>query len=347
MRLELFDFDLPFARIAQHPVRPRAHARLLIVGGESLSDKHIYDLPCLLRRGDLLVFNDTKVLPVRLSGRVGGALVRVNLHKCEGGCWWWSFARPAKRLLLGARVDFGDGFYAFVRDRRAYGECLLEFNVAGVELREALQVFGRMPLPPYIRREPLVEDADSYQTVFARCEGAVASPTAGLHFDEALLGELRDVGVAIVFVTLHVGAGTFLPVRVEDTDRHRMHSEYGEVSAEVCDRIASVRERGGRVIAVGTTSLRILEAAARQSGSEDLEAFAGDTDLFITPGFEFRVVDLLLTNFHLPKSTLFMLVSAFCGLAKMQAAYAHAIGGEYRFFSYGDACLLERGQHAV
>ena len=339
MRIDTFDFDLPRALIAQHPVAPRDAARLLVVG-DSLGDRRIGDLPALLRPGDLLVVNDTRVLPTRLFGRRGAAKVEVTLHKAEGPGLWRAFAKPARRLKPGDGIDFAAGFGAEVRTKGDGGEVVLDFRRSESDLLSALQRHGAMPLPPYIHRpdgpDPL--DRNDYQTVFARHAGAVAAPTAGLHFTPRLLAGLEARGIARVAVTLHVGAGTFLPVTAEDPQDHVMHAEFGEITPEAAERINAARAAGGRVIAVGTTALRLLESAMDEGGQ--VAPFAGETDLFILPGYRFRATNLLLTNFHLPRSTLFMLVCAFCGTERMQAAYRHAIENGYRFFSYGDGCLL-------
>jgi S-adenosylmethionine:tRNA ribosyltransferase-isomerase len=334
-----FDFDLPRGRIALQPARPRDSARLLHVGG-TLADRTVLDLPDLLRPGDLLVFNDTKVIPAALSGRRGAASVSVTLHKAVSADTWRAFAKPGKRLRPGDRIDFAPGFAADVVDKAESGEVTLRFAVGGAKLLAALHRHGAMPLPPYIKRAAAnPADAVDYQTVYARREGAVAAPTAGLHFTPRLFSMLARRGIGHAYVTLHVGAGTFLPVKEENVRRHRMHAEWGEVSAEAASAIRAARAAGGRIVPVGTTSLRLLETAARLDGV--VRPFTGETDLFILPGYRFRAADLLMTNFHLPKSTLFILVSAFAGLARMKAAYAHAVAAGYRFFSYGDACLLE------
>jgi S-adenosylmethionine:tRNA ribosyltransferase-isomerase len=339
-RVGSYDFDLPRDLIADRPVEPRDAARLLHVG-ESLRDRAILDLPALLRPGDLLVFNDTKVIPARLTGRRGAAAIEVTLHRMLGGDSWRVFAKGARRLRPGDRIDFAPDFAAEVVEKHEAGDVTLRFDRGGAALRDALDRHGMMPLPPYIRRESSgdARDRADYQTMFAAREGAVAAPTAGLHFTPLLVAALEARGIAWLTVTLHVGAGTFLPVKVDDTRAHRMHSEWGEISAAAASQIAEVRGRGGRVVAVGTTSLRLLESAATAAGA--VPPFDGETALFITPGYRFKAVDLLVTNFHLPRSTLFMLVAAFAGLERMKAAYAHAIRERYRFFSYGDACLLE------
>ena len=352
LRLADFDFDLPERLIARYPANPRDSARLLVVGpsmgGASLADRQVHDLPDLLRAGDLLVFNDTRVIPAQLSGRRPGrgggpsAKIDVTLHKRENADSWRAFARPAKRLSPGDRIAFADDFFAEVVSKSAEGELALRFNLSGAALREALQRHGEMPLPPYIRklRATTAQDADDYQTVYARAEGAVASPTAGLHFTPGLLAALAGRGIEQVHLTLHVGAGTFLPVKSERIEDHRMHAEHGEITAGAAAAINRARDAGQRIVAVGTTSLRLLESAADEKGH--IRPFAEETSIFITPGYRFKAVDLLMTNFHLPKSTLFMLVAAFAGLERMKAAYAHAIAEGYRFFSYGDASLLER-----
>ncbi len=334
-----FDYDLPAELIAQRPAEPRDAARLLHVG-ERLADRRILDLPELLRPGDLLVVNDTRVIPTRLAGRRGAARVSVLLHRRLDGRRWLAFARPARRLREGDRIDFPGGMEARVEARLAGGEVRLAFALDGAALDAALEAHGAMPLPPYIKRPPEGDPADraAYQTLFAREPGSVAAPTAGLHFTPRLLAALEARGVERVAVTLHVGAGTFLPVRVEDPADHEMHSEWGRVSAAAAERI---RRRRGRLVVAGTTALRLLESAAGNSGEP--APWEGETRLFLRPGGRLpQTADLLLTNFHLPRSTLFMLVAAFAGLERMRAAYAHAVRQRYRFFSYGDACLLER-----
>ncbi len=341
MRTDLFDFDLPRALIAQHPVTPRDRARLLDVG-EDLADRGVGDLPRLLEPGDVLVFNDTRVIPTRLHGRRGEAKVEVTLHKRAGPGRWRAFAKPAKRLKPGARIDFAEDFAAEVTAKAEGGEVTLAFDREGPALLAALERHGAMPLPPYIRRAggPDSRDRGDYQTIFAQHDGAVAAPTAGLHFTPELLAALDARGLHRVTLTLHVGAGTFLPVRTVDPRDHSMHSEAGILDEEAVAAIATARAAGGRVVAVGSTALRLLETAAGADGR--LAPFAGETDLFLLPGDRFRIVDLLLTNFHLPRSTLFMLVCAFAGTARMKAAYAHAVRAGYRFYSYGDCCLLRR-----
>jgi S-adenosylmethionine:tRNA ribosyltransferase-isomerase len=349
MRVDEFDFDLPNESIALHPAEPRDSARMLIVRqGEPLEDGHVRDLLKVLRAGDVLVVNDTRVLPAELVGqRIRGDLranVSFNLHKRVDAHTWRAFARPAKKLHLLDRLELGDNgsIAATVTGKGDTGEITLEFDLGGAILDEAIKAHGAMPLPPYIEAKRHTEERDKtdYQTVYAAHDGAVAAPTAGLHFTEGLLQQLTELGVTIERVTLHVGAGTFLPVKVDDTDDHVMHAEWGDIPAAVVERILAAKAKGGRVVAVGTTSLRLLETAARATGT--LQPFIGDTDIFITPGYRFNAVDILMTNFHLPRSTLFMLVSAFAGLETMRAAYAHAIGNGYRFYSYGDSSLLFR-----
>jgi S-adenosylmethionine:tRNA ribosyltransferase-isomerase len=341
MRTANFDYDLPRSMIAQRPAVPRESARLLEVRADGCSDLHVSDLPTLLRAGDLLVFNDTKVIPTRLRGRRGTARVEATLHRSLGQAIWRVFAKPGRRLRLGDLVAFDGGLSAVVVEKLDSGEITLAFDMDDETLTATLERTGHMPLPPYIKRdEPDARDRDDYQTIFARRPGAVAAPTAGLHFTHKLLAKLEAAGVRRQGVTLHVGAGTFLPVTAADPRDHRMHAEWGEVSPDTAEAVNETRRTGGRIVAVGTTSLRLLESAADAGGV--LRAFRGETDLFITPGFPFRVVDLLLTNFHLPRSTLLMLVSAFAGTGRILEAYEHAKKAGYRFFSYGDACLLHR-----
>ena len=339
MRVSDFEFELPNERIALRPAEPRESARLLVVSPTGMSDRTVADLPAELRAGDVLVFNNTRVIPAALSGHRVGRLgttpkIEALLHQRIDGRQWKAFVKPAKKLIEGDRVRFGD-LEATVATKGEAGEVTLSFAVAGAELDAALAVVGRVPLPPYIesQRAQDAQDRRDYQTVYARHDGAVAAPTAGLHFTEALMKRLQQAGIQHEFVTLHVGAGTFLPVKAEDTTEHKMHAEWGEVEARVAERLRSARAEGRRVVAVGTTSLRLLEASG-------LQPFSGSTDIFITPGYHFRAVDGLVTNFHLPRSTLFMLVSAFAGYERMRAAYAHAISTGYRFYSYGDASLL-------
>lgn len=339
MRVDLFDFDLPNDRIALRPARPRDSARMLLVEGNRIANRQVLDLPVLLRPGDVLLFNDTKVIPAQLEGRRGEARIGATLHKREGVRSWWAFVRNAKRLRLGDEIAFGAGVTAQAIERAADGGFLIEFG--GDEPVEILlERAGRMPLPPYIASKRATDEADrdDYQTMFAREEGAVAAPTAALHFTDRLLEALDDRGVLRETLTLHVGAGTFLPVKADDTEAHVMHSEWGLIDAATANRLNAARDAGGRLIAVGTTSLRLVESAADESGR--IQRFEGDTAIFITPGYRFKAVDGLMTNFHLPKSTLFMLVSALMGLDVMKAAYAHAIASGYRFYSYGDSSLL-------
>ncbi|ESZ41183.1 MULTISPECIES: tRNA preQ1(34) S-adenosylmethionine ribosyltransferase-isomerase QueA [unclassified Mesorhizobium] len=357
MRVDLFDFDLPEERIALRPAEPRDSARMLVVRpGEGLSDRTVGDLPSLLRAGDVLVFNDTKVIPAQLRGirRRGEAQAQVDatLHMRMAPDRWLAFMRPGKRIAAGDRIHFGhDGNSCFlgqldatVIEKGEAGEVLLGFDLSGPFLDEALRAVGHIPLPPYIasKRNDDARDLTDYQTIYAKEEGAVAAPTAGLHFTPELFAALDAKGIERRFVTLHVGAGTFLPVKADDTADHKMHAETGSVSEATADALNGAKARGGRIIAVGTTSLRLLESAARPDGS--LTAWSGPTDIFITPGYRFKTADLLMTNFHLPRSTLFMLVTAFSGLDTMRAAYAHAIGNDYRFYSYGDASLLYRAE---
>ncbi len=354
MRVDLFDFDLPDERIALRPAEPRDAARLLLVRpGVAMEDRIVRDLPGLLRAGDALVFNDTRVIPAQLFGervRDGvSARIGVTLHMREGADRWRAFVRPAKKILAGERILFGEmadraclaaGLAATVAEKGEAGEVVLAFDLAGPALDEAIAAIGHIPLPPYIasKRGEDERDRTDYQTIYAREEGAVAAPTAGLHFTPELFDRLDAAGISRHFVTLHVGAGTFLPVKADDTADHRMHAERGEVSAETADALNAVRARGGRVVAVGTTSLRLLESAAGED--RIIRPFNAPTSIFITPGYRFRAIDGLMTNFHLPRSTLFMLVSAFSGLETMRGAYEHAIATGYRFYSYGDASLL-------
>ncbi|MEQ1697654.1 MAG: tRNA preQ1(34) S-adenosylmethionine ribosyltransferase-isomerase QueA [Hyphomicrobiaceae bacterium] len=352
MRVDVFDFELPETSIALRPAVPRDSARLLVVSPPALSDRGVRDLPGLLRAGDCLVFNDTRVIPAALDGvRVRDettAKVAFNLIKRVDARTWRAFARPAKRLLVDDRVLFGLGpqhtayVTAHVSAKGEAGEVELAFDKSGPDLDAAIAAIGAMPLPPYIalKRPPEASDKSDYQTMFAARDGAVAAPTAALHFTPELLAALTARGVTHQTLTLHVGAGTFLPMKVEDTSLHKMHSEWGEIDAATAAALNAVKARGGRIVAVGTTSLRLLESAAQDDGM--IKPFSGDTAIFITPGYRFKAVDALLSNFHLPKSTLFMLVCAFSGLDTMKAAYDQAIATGYRFYSYGDACLLFR-----
>jgi S-adenosylmethionine:tRNA ribosyltransferase-isomerase len=357
MRVDLFDFDLPKDRIALRPENPRDAARLLVVRPQgAFEDRIVRDLPSLLEPGDLLVFNDTKVIPAQLSGirrrDEASAQVDATLHMRTAPDSWLAFVRPGKRVAAGDRIHFGHDqnscflgqLDATVIEKHEGGEVLLGFDLSGPFLDEALHAVGHVPLPPYIasKRPDDERDRTDYQTIYARDEGAVAAPTAGLHFTPELFAALDTRGVERHFVTLHVGAGTFLPVKADDTEDHKMHAETGHISQAVADAINAARARGNRVVCVGTTSLRLLESAANEDGR--LSAWSGATDIFITPGHRFRIADALMTNFHLPRSTLFMLVSAFSGLERMRAAYSHAIEKHYRFYSYGDASLLFRAE---
>jgi S-adenosylmethionine:tRNA ribosyltransferase-isomerase len=334
MRVDDFDFQLPEERIALRPASPRDSARLLRVAGGQLTGHVVRDLPALLRAGDVLVFNDTRVIPAQLFGRKGDAAIDVTLHLRLGPFEWLAFVRNARKLKVGDRIAFGPGLEGIVVERRDGGEIHWRFESPD-PLEVALERAGQMPLPPYIARKRGIDAQDraDYQTIYARQDGAVAAPTAGLHFTPELLAALDAANIHRETVTLHVGAGTFLPVKVDDTADHRMHAEWGRVPDDVSARLKAAKAEGRRIIAVGTTSLRLLEASA-------LEPFTGTTDIFITPGYRFRAIDGLMTNFHLPRSTLFMLVSALMGLETMRAAYAHAIQQGYRFYSYGDSSLL-------
>jgi len=348
MRVDAFDFDLPEDLIALRPASPRDSARMLVVRTDgSLEHAHVRDLPDYLRSGDALVLNDTKVFPARLHGRrIGrGATepkIEAMLHKRIAPDRYLAFARPARKLLAGDRLHFGPELQADIAAVGQGGEIELRFALEGARLDAAIAAEGETPLPPYIagKRKPDTKDFADYQTIYALHEGSVAAPTAGLHFTPSLFDALRDKGIARETVTLHVGAGTFLPVKADDTVHHKMHSEWATISGEAADRLNGIHTQGGRIVATGTTSLRTLESAVDESGR--LHAMAQETDIFITPGYRFKAVDFLLTNFHLPRSTLFMLVSAFMGLDVMKAAYAEAIRERYRFYSYGDACLLLR-----
>ncbi len=345
MRVDLFDFNLPPERIALRPVVPRDAARMLCVSGDGhLDDRYVRDLPSLLRKGDCLIFNDTRVIPAQLEGRRGDARIGATLHKRIGpelveGRRWQAFIRNAKRLHVGEQVDFGSNVTAVAEVRHEDGSFTLCFE--GDEPVEILlERAGTMPLPPYIagKRPTDAQDRSDYQTMFAQKDGAVAAPTASLHFTRELMRAITEAGIETATLTLHVGAGTFLPVKAEDTSDHKMHSEWGSIDAATADRLNAINAAGGRLIAVGTTSLRLIESAAGDDGI--IHPFTGDTDIFITPGYRFKAIGGLITNFHLPKSTLFMLVSALMGRETMQAAYAHAIANDYRFYSYGDSSLL-------
>ena len=336
-RTDAFDFHLPRERIAAQPARPRDAARMLEVG-DRLVDRSVRDLPALLRPGDVVVLNDTRVIPARLRGTRRGAKVEVTLHRADADGRWRAFARPARRLHDGDAVEFAGGFRARVTARDG-GEVTLAFDRPD-DLFADLERHGELPLPPYLSRPANAADAADYQTVYAVRDGAVAAPTAGLHFTEALLEGVRAAGAAVAKVTLHVGAGTFLPVKAERLADHRMHSEWGEIDAAAAEAVNAARAEGGRVVSVATTPLRLLETVAAKNGA--VRPFRGETDLFVTPGYRFRAVDKLMTNFHLPRSTLFMLVAAFAGLERMKAAYSHAIAAGYRFYSYGDSSFLHR-----
>ncbi len=346
MKLSDFDFHLPEHLIATRPANPRSSARLLVAQGNTIRDQHVFDLPGILQPGDRLVLNDTRVIPARLSGRrhrdsaqgpVSAAIEATLLDPQSDGCWA-ALIKPLKKVKPGEEIVFSDDLSATL-DRVADGQAYLRFNLTGEDFDRALEQAGAMPLPPYIAAKRAADEQDKtdYQTVWARNSGAVAAPTASLHFDDALLNALAERGVEFTHVTLHVGAGTFLPVKVEDVTTHKMHAEWGRVSAQAAAEIAATRARGGRIIPVGTTALRLIESAARGGR---IEPWEGETDIFIYPGFEFHVTDALMTNFHLPKSTLLMLVSALMGQDQVNTIYDHAIAGEYRFFSYGDASLL-------
>ncbi len=345
MRVSDFDFDLPEERIALRPARPRDSARMLVIGDDGLVDAGVADLPGMLCAGDMMVFNDTRVIPARLfgvrhaDGTRGEARIELLLHKRVDAESWQAFARPGKRLRQGDAIHIGD-LAAEVTMKGEGGELLVRFDRAGAALDQAILERGEMPLPPYIAGKRATDQGDlaDYQTMFAARDGAVAAPTASLHFTEGLMGRLAEARINHATVTLHVGAGTFLPVKAEDTRDHRMHAEWGEITPAVAHALNETRRKGGQIVAVGTTSLRLLESAADEDGV--IHPFSGETDIFITPGYRFRAVDVLMTNFHLPKSTLFMLVSAFAGLETMKDAYRHAVDNGYRFYSYGDACLI-------
>ncbi len=343
MKTEAFNFNLPKELIAQEPASPRDSARLLYVSND-LTDLVVRDLTSLIKPGDVLVVNNTKVIPARLRGKRGDVSIEITLHRKNIDETWCAFARPARRLHEGETIKFSANFSATVIKKREAGEIVVSFS--GQELFSGLAENGFMPLPPYIARKDGNKETDrqDYQTIYATKLGAVAAPTAGLHFTEVLLREIRNSGVDVAELTLHVGAGTFLPVKVDDTDNHKMHSDWGKLGEGAVQRILAARKAGGRVMACGTTAMRLLESAAPKVG--ELLPFKGDTDIFITPGYKFRIVDRLITNFHLPQSTLFMLVSAFSGLERMKAAYTHAVQSGYRFYSYGDACLLERDERS-
>ena len=340
MRVDLFDFELPAERIALRPAKPRDAARMLVVDGDSaFSDSGVSDLPSMLRAGDVMVFNDTRVIPAQLEGRRGEARIGVTLHKRVDLRRWQAFIRNAKRVKEGNLLEFPAEVAAIAEQRHEDGSFTIAFE-GNEPVEVLLERAGRMPLPPYIAGKRDLDEADKkdYQTIFAREDGAVAAPTASLHFTPELLAAIDAAGVTRKTLTLHVGAGTFLPVKADDTTDHKMHAEFGRINAETADVLNAARAAGGRIIAAGTTALRLLESAADENGV--IRPFEGDTSIFITPGYKFRAVDGLMTNFHLPKSTLFMLVSALMGRERMQAVYAHAIAGKYRFYSYGDSSLL-------
>lgn len=349
MNVDAFDFVLPEECIALRPVSPRDVSKMLQVSGDDLSDHIVADLPSILRSGDVLVLNDTRVLraaltgirPARAHGGGGDVTITINLHKQISKDNWRAFTRPSKRLKVRDNIYISDRLYAVVLDKEAGGDIALKFNLSGEALAAEIEVCGSPPLPPYIakKRDADAQDIDDYQTVYAQDKGSVAAPTAGLHFTESLFEKLREKGVQIERLTLHVGAGTFLPVKSDDTQDHKMHSEWFTIDEETARRITQAKSEGRRVIAVGTTALRALESAGK--GGE-LKAMSAETDIFITPGYGFQIVDGLMTNFHLPRSTLFMLVSSLCGLDVMQKAYARAIKTGYRFYSYGDSSLLWR-----
>ena len=356
MKVDIFDFELPKERIANHPVNPRDASRLLDLSiNGKITDRHFYDLPELLQEGDVLVFNDTKVIPARLYGTHGSALVEVTLYHPIDGINWMAFIKNSKRLKSGDIITFytntispeTSAFCATVINKKGEDGVHISFNCSVDELASNLQTYGFMPLPPYIKRDrPSADsmwyqfnDKENYQTVYAKYEGAVAAPTAGLHFTNDVLKKLKAKGIKMLFITLHVGAGTFLPVKTEDTKDHKMHAEYGIITPETATAINNAKQSGNRIIAVGTTSLRLLESAADDKGI--IHPFASETSIFITPGYKFKIIDFIITNFHLPKSTLFMLICAIAGTENMQKAYAHAIKHEYRFYSYGDSSIIK------
>lgn len=355
MRVDLFDFELDRELIAKEPANPRDTSRLLDLSDEiAIEDRHFYDLPDILEKGDVLVFNDTKVIPARLYGKRGEAEVEVTLYHPEDGKTWWSFIKNSKRLKKDDIVTFytseisveKSDFKAKVIEKNTEDGVLLEFLCSVDDLGKKLETYGLMPLPPYIKRDKPTtglwnkyNDKENYQTVYAKYEGAVAAPTAGLHFTDRVLKRIEEKGITKVFLTLHVGAGTFLPVKTEDTESHKMHAEYGIITPEACNIINKAKKEGRRIIAVGTTSVRLLESAADDKGV--LHPFNGETSIFITPGYKFKIIDYIITNFHLPKSTLFMLICAIAGTERMKKAYQHAIEQKYRFYSYGDSSILK------
>ena len=355
MRVDIFDFDLDRELIAKEPANPRDSSKLLDLTDETaICDRHFYDLPDILKKGDVLVFNDTKVIPARLYGKRGEAEVEVTLYHPETGKTWWSFIKNSKRLRPNDIVTFytseisvsDSDFKAKVIEKNSEDGVLLEFLCSVDELSHKLETYGLMPLPPYIKRDKPTtglwnryNDKENYQTVYAKYEGAVAAPTAGLHFTDNVLKRLEEKGVTKVFLTLHVGAGTFLPVKTDNTEDHKMHAEFGIITKDACDTINRAKQEGRRIIAVGTTSVRLLESAADERGV--LHPFNGETSIFITPGYRFKIIDYIITNFHLPKSTLFMLICAIAGTERMKQAYQHAINEKYRFYSYGDSSILK------
>lgn len=341
MKTDIFNFDLPVERIAMAPCVPRDAAKLLCIHGNQLTESHVNALDQLLRPSDILVFNDTKVIPARLFGTRGAAQVEVTLFKQINLSCWETMIKNAKRLKTDDIISFTPDFQAHVLCKTPEGRIILEFNRSGADLMAQLHLSGTMPLPPYIKRLRGGKESDKadYQTIYAKHEGAVAAPTAGLHFTPALFDRLAAKGIQKLFVTLHVGGGTFLPVKVDDTNLHKMHAEFGAISAETAAAINRFKAQGRRIIPIGTTSLRLLESATDETGI--IHPFFGETDIFITPGYRFKITDALFTNFHLSGSTLFMLVCALAGIETMKAAYAHAIKNNYRFFSYGDACFIE------
>jgi len=342
MKVDQFDFELPKELIAIRPAASRDGARLLVVKGNDQTDQTVSNLPDHLSAGDLMIFNDTRVIPARLKGKRRDAKIEITLHMNMGGGVWKAFAKPAKKLKPDDIINFDGSLEAGVVSKGDAGEVTMKFNKSGDDLREALNIAGVMPLPPYIASQRPIDDRDKedYQTIYSQNDGAVAAPTAGLHFTKSLQSQLIEKGIKSAYVTLHVGAGTFLPVKADDTDDHKMHAEYGEISDSVAKLINETRNAGGKIVAVGTTSLRLLESATDSSGVT--RAYRDATEIFITPGYKFRSIDILMTNFHLPKSTLFMLVSAFAGFDNMKKAYKHAIENNYRFYSYGDSSLLFR-----
>lgn len=346
MKTDIFKFDMPEKLIANCPAEPRDSAKLLhILSDGSIEDKTVSDLDDLLRSDDVLVFNDTKVIPARLYGMRGQAKIEMTLFKQENLTDWTTLIKNARRLKKGDVIIFSENFQATVLQKMENGPIRIRFNCAGAELMEQLHLIGTMPLPPYIKRVRGGKESDKadYQTIYARHEGAVAAPTAGLHFTERLFQRLDKKGIERLFVTLHVGGGTFLPVKVDDTDHHQMHAEFGIITKDVADKLNRFKQEGRRIITVGTTSLRLLESATDEKGI--IHPFEAETSIFITPGYRFKAIDAMFTNFHLSGSTLFMLVCAFAGIDTMKAAYQYAIQKEYRFFSYGDACLIEKQNH--